>query len=305
MNRVIVLGSINVDLVAVVDRFPRPGETVLGRDLRKFPGGKGANQAVAATRLGARTAIVGAVGDDPFGAEMLAFLGSVGVDTQHVLVRQDAPTGTAFISICAGENIIVVVPGANASIDARSIDALDLHPGDVVLCQNEVPMPTVAAALEHARQRGAISILNAAPAVVEAESLLAGCDVLVLNEIELAAYARMPIHGDAALPTVAGAASRLRARGAQVIIVTLGRRGSVVSLSDRWFHEPGRDVVVVDTTGAGDCFCGALAASLARGMSIESAVKFANVAASIAVQRMGAGPGMPALGEVEAVLSPL
>ncbi len=300
MNRVIVVGSINVDLVAAVDRFPRPGETVLGRDLRRFPGGKGANQAVAAARLGGRTAMVGAVGDDAFGAEMLAFLGSMGVDKQDVLVRPGESTGTALISVCAGENTIVVVPGANASVDTRSIDVLDLHAGDVVLCQLEVPILTVAAVLDRARQCGAISILNAAPALAEAKSILAGCDVLVLNEIELATYACIPIHGDATLQTVADAAGHLRARAAQVIIVTLGQRGSVVSRSDRWFHEPGREVVVVDTTGAGDCFCGALAASLARGMTIEAAVKFANVAGSIAVQRIGAGPGMPALAEVEA-----
>ncbi len=198
MNRVIVVGSINVDLVAAVDRFPRPGETVLGFDLRRFPGGKGANQAVAAARLGARTAMVGAVGDDAFGAEMLAFLGSMGVDKQDVLVRPGASTGTALISVCAGENTIVVVPGANASVDTRSIDVLDLHAGDVVLCQLEVPIPTVA----------------------------------------------------------------------------------------------------------GDCFCGALATSLARGMTIEAAVKFANVAGSIAVQRIGAGSGMPVLAEVEACFGP-
>ncbi len=303
MNRVVVVGSINVDLVARVDRFPRPGETVLGRDLRKFPGGKGANQAVAAARLGARTVMIGAVGDDAFGAEMVAFLGSMGVDKQNVLVRPGESTGTAFISICAGENTIVVVPGANASVDTRLIDALDLQKGDVLLCQNEVPVPTVAAVIECARQRDAVSILNAAPALAEAESILAGCDVLVLNEIELAAYARVPIHGDAALRTIADAAGYLRTRDAQVIIVTLGQRGSVVSLADRWFHEPGRAVVVVDTTGAGDCFCGALAASFARGDSIEAAVEFSNVAASIAVQRAGAGPAMPLLSEVEMLLS--
>ncbi|MFM9888542.1 MAG: ribokinase [Burkholderiales bacterium] len=303
MSRVIVVGSINVDLVARVDRFPRPGETLFGHDLRKFPGGKGANQAVAAARLGAQSAIVGAVGDDAFGVEMLAFLGSMGVDKQGVLVRPGEATGTALISVCGGENTIVVVPGANATVDARSIDALDLYAGDVVLCQLEVPIPAVAAVLDRARQCGAISILNAAPALAEAASILADCDVLVLNEIELAAYARIPIHGDAALETVADAAGHLRARDGQVIIVTLGHRGSVVSRSDRWFHERGREVVVVDTTGAGDCFCGALAAALARGMTIEAAVKFANVAASIAVQRVGAGPSMPLLAEVEALLN--
>ena len=303
LSRVVVAGSINVDLVAQVERFPRPGETVPGRDLARFPGGKGANQAVAAARLGAPTTLVGAVGDDAFGAEMLAFLGTMGVDRQHVIAQPGRSTGTALITVAADENSIIVVPGANASVAPASIAAVDLRAGDILLCQLEIPIATVGAAIERAHQCGVLSILNAAPALTAARSEVAACDIIVMNEIELATYAGVPIDAASALPSIAHAAHQLRTRKSQLLIVTLGRRGALVSMADCWFHEPGRDVVVVDTTGAGDCFCGALAAALVRGSVIEAAVRFANAAASIAVQRRGAGSAMPLLAEVEAILS--
>jgi len=302
LSRVVVVGSINIDLVATVDRFPRAGETVPGRGLHRYPGGKGANQAVAAARLAAATMLLGAVGDDAFGGEMLAFLASMAVDLHHVRVQPGMPTGMALITVCEGENTIVVVPGANATVAAGAIEAMQLRADDILLCQLEVPIDTVAAAIGHARRCGATSILNPAPALAAADRVVADCDLLILNEVELSTFARLSIGDDTPLPVIAHAAQRLRAFASQIIIVTLGRRGAIVSLSDRWIHEPGRNAVVVDTTGAGDCFCGALAAALARGAMIEAAVKFANAAASIAVQRMGAGPGMPSLNEVEPLL---
>ncbi len=302
LSRVVVVGSINIDLVATVDRFPRAGETVPGRDLRKFPGGKGANQAVAAARLGAATTLVGAVGDDAVGGEILDFLASMGVDRHYLRVQPGAPTGTALITVCEGENTIVVVPGANATVASGAIEAMELRGGDIVLCQLEVPLATVIAAIGHARRCGATSILNPAPALPAAARIVADCDIAVMNEVELSSFAHLPIGDDTPLPRIARAAQQLRGSTSQTIVVTLGRRGAVVSLPDRWIHEPARNVEVVDTTGAGDCFCGALAAALARGAVIEAAVKFANAAASIAVQRMGAGPAMPSLGEVETLL---
>jgi ribokinase len=301
LSRVVVAGSINIDLVAEVERFPRAGETVLGRDLRRFPGGKGANQAVAAARLGALTELIGAVGEDAFGTEMLAFLATMGVDCRAVVSRRNTPTGTALISVCNGENSIVVVPGANASVTPASMAAIDFRAGDVLLCQLEIPIDTVAAAISRANASRAIAILNAAPALMDATMACKVCDILVVNEVELAAFAGVRVDADDAFEAIAGISSRLRAKAGQVIIVTLGQRGAVVSLPDRWIHEPGRHVDVVDTTGAGDCFCGALGASLARGASMEAAVKFANAAASICVQRRGAGPAMPTLSEVEAL----
>jgi ribokinase len=301
LNRVVVAGSINIDLVAQVDRFPRPGETVLGRDLRRFPGGKGANQAVAAARLGAPTAIIGAVGNDAFGTEMLQFLATMGVNCRDVVTRPDTPTGTALITVCDGENSIVVAPGANADVAIESVASYEFRAGDVLLCQLEVPIPVITAAIARANACGARTILNAAPALMEADAALKLCDIAVVNELELGAFKGIPIDANAELAVIADAAERLRGKPGQVVIVTLGHRGVVVSSPDRWFHEPGRKVNVIDTTGAGDCFCGALAASLARGGAMNEAVRFANAAASICVQRMGAGPAMPTQSEVEAL----
>ena len=301
MSRVVVVGSINIDLVARVDRFPRAGETVLGRNLQRFPGGKGANQAVAAARLGAPTRMIGAVGDDAFGAEMLAFLVLMGVNQHGVVTRTATPTGTALITVCAGENSIIVVPGANACVTPDSVAELDLHAGDMLLCQLEVPIPIVNAAIARANTCGARAILNAAPALTQADAACKACDILVVNEVELGVFAKAQIDADASIEVIADAAKRLRGKDDQVIIVTLGARGAVALSRQGWFHEPARHVAVVDTTGAGDCFCGALAASLARGVTLQAAVRFANAAASICVQRMGAGPAMPTLSEVEAL----
>ncbi len=225
MRRVVVVGSINIDLVATVDRFPRAGETVPGRDLRKFPGGKGANQAVAAARLGAVTTLVGAIGDDAFGGEMLAFLASMGVDRHCVRVQPGAPTGTALITVCEGENTIVVVPGANATVASGAIEAMELHAGDILLCQLEVPIATVAAAIGHARRCGATSILNPAPALPAADRVVADCDIVVLNEVELSSFACLSMGDDTPFPVIARAAQQLRTSASQIIIVTLGRRG--------------------------------------------------------------------------------
>ena len=303
MSRVVVVGSVNIDLVAKVDRFPRAGETVLGHDLHRFPGGKGANQAVAAARLGAPTRMIGAVGDDAAGAEMRAFLAAMNVDHRTVVTRADTPTGTALITVCEGENSIVVVQGANASVTHEVVAAMDLRAGDVLLCQLEVPIPTVNAAIARANTCGARAILNAAPALTQADAACKACDILVVNEVELGVFANAQIDADAPIEAIADAAKRLRVKDDQVIIVTLGGRGAVALSRQGWFHEPARNVAVVDTTGAGDCFCGALAASLARGATLPAAVKFANAAASICVQRIGAGPAMPTLSEVEALLA--
>ncbi|MSQ18945.1 MAG: ribokinase [Betaproteobacteria bacterium] len=297
-----VVGSINIDLVARVDRFPRAGETVLGCDLRRFPGGKGANQAVAAARLGAPTTMISAVGDDAFGAEMRAFLATMNVERGAVVTRTDTPTGTALITVCAGENSIVVVPGANACVTPESVTAIDLRAGDVLLCQLEVPIPTVNAAIARANARGARAILNAAPALTAADAACQACDILLVNEVELGVFADALIDADAPIQAIFALATRLLVKDDQAIIVTLGRRGAVALSRHGWIHEPGRNVDVIDTTGAGDCFCGALAASLARGAGMQAAVKFANAAASICAQRAGAGPAMPTLSEVEALL---
>lgn len=300
MGRVIVVGSINMDLVASVDRFPRAGETILGRTFAQHPGGKGANQAVAAARAGASTQIVAALGEDEHGRQMREFLVASGVGCANVRSRATTPTGTALITVCAGENSIVVVPGANATLRAGDLSDVAIAPGEVLVAQLEIPIATVAAAMQRGQRLGAVTVLNAAPMLDAAKVLLRHAHVLIVNEIELTALSGMPIDAHTAPHQIAQAADSLRERGLPTIIATLGARGAIVVGESAWFEIPGRHVEVVDTTGAGDCFIGAFAAALADGRSLRSAAAFANTAASICVQRPGAGPSMPTRTEIDA-----
>lgn len=297
-----MVGSINVDLVATAAHLPAPGETVLGTGFAHHPGGKGANQAVAAARAGTATAMVGCVGDDPFGTELTAFLGAQGVDTAAVAVVPGHPTGTAVIVVdVRGENSIVVVPGANAEVRSAAVDDLALASGDVVVAQFETPLATTAAAFSRARAAGARTILNPAPAAVVPDDLLAATDVLVVNEVELA---QVSGHDLGPAPTTADvvAAARTVRHGTDVAVVaTLGAAG-IVAVDDAGElvapAHPVRDVV--DTTGAGDCFVGSLAARLVEGDDLRGAVGYALVAAALCVGRAGAGSSMPTRAEVDA-----
>jgi ribokinase len=296
MGRVVVAGSINVDLVARSGRFPAPGETVPGSALDRHPGGKGANQAVAAARLGARTVLLGAVGDDPFGDEVLGFVAAAGVDVAGVARLEGLPTGAALIVVAAGENTIVVAPGANAAFAPGDLDLATFEPGDVVVTQLEIPVETAARALERGRGVGATTILNAAPAIPFAPETAALADVLVVNRIELAVLVGAAVDED----RVEAAAVAARARTDQVVVVTLGARGFVAIRDGPTIRGEGLPVTPVDPTGAGDCFVGALAARLAAGDGLDGALAYANVAASISVVRRGAGSSMPTAEEVEA-----
>jgi len=299
MGKVACLGSINVDLVATMARFPRPGETVLGTSLTRYPGGKGANQAIAAARMGVATMMAGCVGDDESGRWMIGILDAAGVDATRVESRGGVPTGTAIIRVCAGENDIVVVAGANAAVDRARVDSLSLAPGDVLLCQLEVPVGAAALALARSRDAGAMSVLNAAPALPEARALAALADVLIVNETELSVIAGQAVDPDASIAEIAGIAMAVRNGTLNTIVTTLGARGAVMVSDAAWSHIDGRVVEVVDTTGAGDCFCGVLAASLAHGMPMSRAVARANAAAAISVTRPGAGASMPGRAEVD------
>lgn len=297
MPRVVVIGSINMDVVARTPRHPAVGETVLGRDLRFAPGGKGSNQAVAACRLAATTELVARVGADSFGDWLLAFLDDEKVGHDDVRKVADVATGTALIVVGDdGDNTIVVVPGANYAVTTDDIDQIDLAPDDVVVAQYELPLDVVHAALARAHHVGARTILNPAPAQATPPALLALADFLVVNKGELAALTRSTTDDTEA------ALRALRQRPDQVVIATLGARGSVALIGERSLHVPGRSVPVVDTTGAGDCFVGALAAAMCSWAEIDEAIHFANLAASIAVQRPGAGIGMPQLADLEALL---
>lgn len=299
MRKILVAGSINMDVVATSERHPRPGETVSGRELHFFPGGKGANQAVAAARLGAQTFIIGKLGNDGFADDVDEFLRAQNVNMQHVERTTKTATGAALIVVAAAENTIVVVPGANGLLSARDIEKVSISVEDILLSQFETPFETIEEFFKKGRAVGAKTILNPAPAKIEGAHLLSLADVIVVNETELALFT-----SSSAIPTesIFDAARNLRSRPDQTIIVTLGASGVFVSVEETELRIPARKVDAIDTTGAGDCFVGALAAALASGSDLPEAAKRANVAASICVQKLGAGTSMPYGPEVESVL---
>jgi ribokinase len=301
MGRVFIAGSINMDVVATADRHPKVGETVAGRQVLYFPGGKGANQAVAASRLGTKTTLIGRLGKDSFGAELRTFLGAQGIELGSVR-DADTHSGTAIITVAASDNTIVVIPGSNALVGADDVADVPLAKGDVAVSQFEIPLPTIAAFFQRARSAGATTLLNPAPAQKMSAELLALVDILVLNETELGFLAGVELSDGDEAATIIDVARQLQAREDQIICVTLGKRGVLALAGREEFAVPGRVVKAVDTTGAGDCFVGALAAQLAKGVSLRAALAFANAAASISVQRMGAGPSMPTAAEVAAVV---
>jgi ribokinase len=298
MGRVVVAGSINMDVVATAERHPAVGETVAGQQVLYFPGGKGANQAVAAAKLGAETILIGRLGADAFGAELRSFLARQGVDLSPVRESADAHTGTAIITIAKADNTIVVVPGANGLVSADDVAAAPLAKGDVAVSQFEIPLPAIAAFFRNARAAGAATILNPAPARVVSAELLGLVDILVLNETELGLLSGKALSDADKIECFVGAAKALRISERQTICVTLGKRGVVTLTGDEALIVRGRAVTAVDTTGAGDCFIGALAAQLASGAALRDALRYANIAASISVQRMGAAPSMPTAAEV-------
>lgn len=301
MGRVFIAGSINMDVVATADRHPKVGETVAGRQVLYFPGGKGANQAVAASRLGVKTTLIGRLGKDSFGAELRTFLGAQGIDLGS-LRDADTHTGTAIITVAASDNTIVVIPGSNALVSTDDVADVPLAKGDVAVSQFEIPLPTIAAFFQRARSAGATTLLNPAPAQKMSAELLALVDILVLNETELGFLAGVELSDSDEAATIIEVARQLQAREDQTICVTLGKRGVLALAGREEFAVSGRAVKAVDTTGAGDCFVGALAAQLAEGVSLRTALAFANAAASISVQRMGAGPSMPTAAEVATVV---
>lgn len=302
MSRVIVAGSINMDIVAIADRHPAVGETVLGRELHYFPGGKGANQAVAAARLGATTMLIGKTGSDGFGDQLIKFLSTESVDTRFA-GKSQKPTGVALIVVANSNNSIVVVPGANDDVLPGDIPSDLISKGDILVAQFETPLRTIAAFFAEGRRAGARTILNPAPAQHFDRTLGELTDILILNETELAFLASIDPAKLTGPDDVRPVIERVRSSSNQIVIVTLGEAGACALLGDRFVRIPGRKVKAIDTTGAGDCFVGALARRLAAGKDIDDAVKYANTAASLCVQQLGAGSSMPAEAAVEAVLS--
>lgn len=292
-----VVGSINQDIVVFADRLPRRGETVSGVSSRMFPGGKGANQAVAMARLGARVAMVGRIGRDAFGAGMTSFLESEGVDVGGVRVVDDAGTGVALVTVDAtSENTIVVVPGANASW-AEGVTEFNPRAGDFVLCQMEIPADVVDRVFRQAREGGATTVFNPSPFSGRARDLAGLADVLVVNEVEAGEILGRDLNQGDGVSAAYGALGRL---GPGIVVVTLGARGVVVFSDGKETHVTGVPVAAVDTTGAGDCFTGAFIAAMAGGDGPVDAARFAVRAAALSVTRQGAAASFPRLGEVRA-----
>ncbi len=301
LKPVLVIGSLNMDLVARCERLPERGQTIMGRDFFTAPGGKGANQAVAAARLGARVSMAGCVGRDAFGEALVAGLRDAAIRTDDV-VPVDGPTGTALITIdAAGGNTIVVISGANLACDAALVDRALAGAGGpgILLLQHEIPAEANARAIRAARQAGWFVMLNPAPARPVPAELLKLVDLVTPNETEAATIAGRPIasRGDAL-----AAARSLLAMGAKAVIVTLGGEGAIYCDASRAWHCPAVTVQPVDTTAAGDAYIGALAAALAEPKPLEDALGFAAAAASLAVTRLGAQPSLASRGELAAFI---
>lgn len=302
--KVVVIGSLNMDLVTRAPRLPRGGETLIGRSFSTVSGGKGANQAVAAARLGAQVSMVGCVGSDAYGEQLRGALLAEQIDCQAVSTV-DGASGVALIVVDDNsQNAIVIVAGANGALTPQVIDRFDavLQAADVIICQLEVPDATVGHALKRGRELGKVVILNPAPASQPLPAdWYAAIDYLIPNESEASALSGLPVDS---LDTAETAAARLIAMGASKVIITLGAQGSLFANGKGFEHFPAPNVKAVDTTAAGDTFVGGFSAALAAGKTEAEAIRFGQVAAALSVTRAGAQPSIPTLSDVQAFKTP-
>lgn len=296
MPDILVVGSLNVDLVVRTARFPQPGETISGEDLQVIPGGKGANQAVAAARHGVQVSMLGRAGMDNFGDFLLNNLRENHVNSKFVQ-RDDASTGTATIIVDAsGQNSIVLSAGANGKVSSADVDHVSFGDFKLLLLQLEIPLPTVFSAAQRAHEGGLGVILNPAPAQLLPDELISLVDYLIPNETELSLLTGIDVHDVA---SVERAAKLLLARGVKHIIVTLGEKGALIVTDMQAIHVDSFPVNVVDTTAAGDAFIGGFAYSLLQNRSLENSVRYACACGALAATKFGAQPSLPTKEETE------
>ncbi|CAA6693539.1 MULTISPECIES: ribokinase [unclassified Lentimonas] len=301
MTRILVVGSINMDLVVTTDRVPVVGETVIGKSFKQVAGGKGANQAVAIARLGGQVDMLGAVGQDAFGESMLAGLTAEGIGCEGVKEVSDTPSGIAAITVSDGNNSIIVAPGANFAVTPEDIAANQTlyEQADIVVHQLETPIDTITASLQLARSLGKTTVLNPAPAQQLSPVIIENSDLLVPNETELADLSGMPVDTDEA---VIAAARSLIHQGARELIVTLGSRGAMHVTAESVNKVGTHPVTVVDTTAAGDSFIGGLVVALSEGKNMNEALEFSKAVSALTVSAAGAQTSLPHRDKVEGFL---
>lgn len=298
-ERIVVIGSCNTDMVINTERLPLPGETIIGGSFFMNAGGKGANQAVAAARLGGKVSFMAKVGNDHFGSRSIEQYKAEGIDVEHILTDSGQPSGVALIMVDAkGENCIAVASGANANLRPEDIENAPsiIEQGDIVLMQLETPLETVEYVARVAKEKGKKVILNPAPALQLPESLLKNLYMIIANETETEYISGVKITD---MDSICRAADIISSRGVENVVITLGSKGAFIKENGAYHQVPAIKVKAVDATAAGDTFCGALCVALAEGNSILEAVEFANKCASVTVTRMGAQSSLPHRSEID------
>lgn len=298
-NHIVVVGSLNMDLVIRTPRVPLPGETVIGHGFRTIPGGKGANQAVAAARQGGSVVMIGRIGDDDFGRTQQHCLSQEQIDLSWLTVDPNQATGVAIITLNeAGENNIIISPEANGAVNVQQIEAARevIESAKMLVCQLETPLDAVTRAIEIAHECGVPVILNPAPAQKLDEALLGNVTYMIPNETEASVLTGIEVKDS---DSARKAAAQLQDFGIDTVIMTLGEKGALIAQSETFHHETAISVKVVDTTAAGDTFVGSFVVAITEGKSVTEAVRFAKHAAALAVTKLGAQPSIPTRQEVE------